>query len=483
MSKFDELIKNKIVANHPLLEGYRNLPEIGERTAQSIELGEHLSDMFSRSPYEEERRKDINSLMYEASVVVADSLAQFDFPMHPKVSFNGAKDVKFAKHDETEVIDAVIHFTAQVMSKSGVRKDLEIPVPISSGMVMPPSMMKVDGKSVVLSQHSIDQVMDNNTSFELPPLREHQFSPPMSKFEKEMAVEMRNTMGWQAREIEPEHYMNQKQSAKKEAIKATPSGFDQALDLMKTAKEAGEDTFPRPWHHVLRHYVLEVVSTAHKDKWEPHLINLGYCINPNGHATNSRSAARTAQAAPDFRSSSAADELVNSILSDEQTALLAQNIIENQQSSSFISLGEALQRELGDEMDPPFLWTEVAEELYRSFINLEESMQFEGAKQSQLYHGVEDLLDDDLGMEKEIELEVSDIPETVWERMYPETRTPIEVNDSVKFKGHGGNSTKGMIVDIDADNDFLIIKSKGMEYRINVEDIEPLPSTFKKMYE
>ena len=485
MSKFDELIKNKIVANHPLLKGYRDLPkvkDIVEKHAQMLELGENLTDMFSKSPYREERKTDINSLIYEASVVLADSLAQFDFPMPPKVSFNGTKDVKYASTEDEQVIDAVIHFSAQVISPSGVRKEFNIPIPVTSGQVMPPSMVQVDGKSAVLSQHTIDTILDNATSWELPPLREHQFSPPLNRFEKEMAVEMRNTMGWQARENDPKHYLNQKYKAsRREAVKATPSGFEQALELMEKAKEAGEDTFPRPWHHVLRNYVLEVVSTAHKDKWEPHLINLGFVLNPNGVATNSRTAQVNIE--KDYESSAAAREWVDRIMMDEQISLMVQDLINNNPHLSSESLGKALQDSLGDEMDPPFLWTEVADELYRAFANLERSVEMVAKKDAQLFHGVEDLLDDDEGMEKEIELEVSDIPETLWERMYPETRTPIEVNDPVKFKGQGGNHTKGMIVDIDPDNDFLIIKSKGMEYRISVDDIEPMPSTFKKMYE
>jgi len=29
---------------------------------------------------------------------------------------------------------------------------------------------------------------------------------------------------------------------------------------------------------------------------------------------------------------------------------------------------------------------------------------------------------------------------------------------------------------------YLIVKSKGVEYRVMAEDVQPLPKTFKKMY-
>jgi len=64
---------------------------------------------------------------------------------------------------------------------------------------------------------------------------------------------------------------------------------------------------------------------------------------------------------------------------------------------------------------------------------------------------------------------------------YEGTKTPIEMNDNVKFEGNDG-PIRSQIVEIQEDNNCVIVKSKGIEYRVHVEDISPLDSTFKKMY-
>ena len=87
-------------------------------------------------------------------------------------------------------------------------------------------------------------------------------------------------------------------------------------------------------------------------------------------------------------------------------------------------------------------------------------------------------------MEKEVDMEVSGPPTDMEEvieaiiKNYPGTRTPIEPEDNVKFN----KNQRGCIVEVDAENDFLIVKSKGQEFRVKVDDVEPLPGTFKKMY-
>ena len=480
MSKFEDLIKDKVVADHPLLKGYRDLPklrEVLEKHAETLtKRGEDLSDMFSKKPPKSEQPKDMRSIIYKASEVLGEVLAQFDFPMIPKVNFNCTRDVKYAKHDDTQVIDAVIYFTAHMLSKTGIRKDAEIPIPVVSGEVTIPSIMEVDGRPMVISQHAIDEVLGRLTSYAVPQLREHEFSLPLERSEREVRVEIRNTMGPQAVENKPELYLNQKLGAEKQAVKMTPAGFEQVVELLEAAQESGEDTFPRTYGHVLRHYVLEVVNTAEKDKWEKHLINRGFCLNPWGKATTSRHAA--------YDEFSEVSNLVNMIVGDEWMWENVQDVIIENAAHDYAAIGEHLHRVIGSPDQSDDLWFEVAKDLSYIMLGLEEEGQIKGSKDAQtLMPGVEDFFDNEDGMEKDMEFEVSDIPESVWDRMYPGTRTPIEVNDSVKFPGSGSSNSRGMIVDIDPEKDFLIIKSRGMEYRVEVDSVEPLPSTFKKMYE
>ena len=91
-------------------------------------------------------------------------------------------------------------------------------------------------------------------------------------------------------------------------------------------------------------------------------------------------------------------------------------------------------------------------------------------------------------IDKELDLEVEEPLDIIEEpmlppgpKMYNGTKMPIELNDAIKFKGKD-NTIRGQIVELDPESDVLIVKSKGLEYRVKVEDIEPMPSTFKKMW-
>jgi hypothetical protein len=80
----------------------------------------------------------------------------------------------------------------------------------------------------------------------------------------------------------------------------------------------------------------------------------------------------------------------------------------------------------------------------------------------------------------EYELDDSDVEETsLGGTVYPGTKTPIEEGDSIKFMGNEG-MIRGNVLEIQ--DPYLIVKSKGVEYRVMAEDVQPLPKTFKKMY-
>jgi hypothetical protein len=154
-----------------------------------------------------------------------------------------------------------------------------------------------------------------------------------------------------------------------------PGGYEKVKELMDKAQDEGKDTFPRSWIHVLRNYILEVVSTASQDAWATHLVNDGYVLNPYG--SNNRGRDKTAQ------------------VEDE--------------------------------------WQEVMDE------------------------AVDDA------------------------HIYDGTKTPMEAGDSVKFQGHDG-AIRGTIVEVNKAENSAIVKARGYEYRVALDDIQPLNSTFKKMW-
>lgn len=280
MPIFSELIKDKTVKNHPLLQGYRNLPNIRESLNKHAQ---ELGDMFS-SPagYQEEPKRDLRATIHEASSVVQDAFTQFEIPIFPKISYNNVKGLKYARHDDTQITDGNVLFNVAFKALSGVGKNASVMVPIVGGEVIPPSVMEVDGRMYTISQQDLNTVLGKVTAYELPPIRD-QYEAPLDKEEREQAVANRNEMGWQPRKHEPRNYMMQDtRQASEKTAKGIPSAYKTVKEMMEKAEEDGLDSFPRPYIHVLKNYIMEVVNTASRDAWEPHLINQGFCINPYG---------------------------------------------------------------------------------------------------------------------------------------------------------------------------------------------------------
>ena len=405
MSIFDELIKDKAVKDHPLLDGYKNIPKVREamqRHAQEMESVD-LSDMMTSGVGMYEESKDLNNMIKDATLIVSDVFNQFSLPVLPKIFFENSKDVKYARNDDSRVVEGSIIFGVELRSALGVRKRATIAVPISAGELVAPSIMEVDGSLEVISQSSLDGLLRRNNTYELPPLRESYQDPPLTAEEREIAVDLRNSQGYVPRKDPGSNYLNRKTvEANNDLIKDTAVGgvprmYKQVTEAMMEAEDEGTDTFPRPYIYLLRNYILDFVSTASKDAWEPHLINEGFALNPYGMNRGRMRGNVTA----DFEK-----EVELEVEEDGVDSLLA---------------------------DPE-----------------------------------EEMMDEKPGRGP---------------RFYPETKTPIEPGDGIKFKGKGKDkSFQGTIVEVDEEGDFLIIKSKGMEYRVTVEDIEPVPSTFKKMY-
>ena len=408
MKTFDDHMENKVVAEHPLLKGYQQLPTfkafVEKRARELLAYQESLTpddlkDIFSTNVGggPDTYALDLRSAVYAASRVLNETLTQFDLPLFPKVAYLNVRDAKYARDDNTNIVAGVVMFDIELVSLTGVRKHATVPVNVYGGQVVPPSVMEVDNRLYVVSQDAFDHIIGRITSYELPELRT-MFEPPLDRDEREAAVGMLNDMGWQPRKNQG-YLMQPTKSDRgsRKAKKVTPDGFDMVVKDLEAAEEAGDDTFPRQWNYVLRHYILEHVSTASKDAWMQHLVNKGFVINPYGQNRGRKSGSNELKQAQSF-------------------------------PEEIKDLGEPMEKEVDMEVSgPPTDMEEVIEAIIRN---------------------------------------------------YPGTRTPIEPEDNVKFN----KGQRGCIVEVDAENDFLIVKSQGQEYRVKVDEVEPLPGTFKKMY-
>jgi len=492
MSNFDKLMKDPVVANHPLIKG-------STRKWSDTDY-QGLNDIFStNNPYKKESIKDLTNIVKDATLCVQNVMNQFDVPRLPQVRFINHKDTKYASNDKTRIVSSILTFDVDFMTLTGVKRTASVPVVVRESGVIQPSVMYVNGSVEVISQSVVDNMIGRATSYSLPPVREGH-DPLMNLQERAMATEVRNERGWIENGRNYQNYMLRKGGQKKSEVDAgtddlwtkegyelflentatdvwdrmidymsreggtttiddawawmvengevldsgtqrqvnmhvgtmeaienfsdnfngdyyeavvadidpylaeyekdglerraktskkagllVPSAYSLVVEDMKKAEKEGKDTFPRAYHHLMRNYILNHVSTANKDQWMVHLINDGYCLNPYGKNMRTRRA---------FKSWKEFDKFAQEI-------------------------------------------------------------------------------------EKDIEMEVTGDPVEVDSMYYPGTKTPIEISDGVRFTGSGGN-IKGTVVDVLGDS--LIVKSKGMEYRVPVEEVEPLPSTFRKMY-
>jgi len=426
MPTFEELMNDPEVANHPLLDGWRqasNVREFFEKRAQQFtnldthgeEKGDKPNnkldpksfvDWASGGPGMDDPKadQDARGAVHTASLELHNLLSQFNMPIFPKLSFNKLKDVKYANSNSDRIREGKVVFNVEMIALSGVKKNATIEVNVVGGVVIPPSVMEVDKQIHVISQSTINDILGRVTSYETKQLRS-QFEPPFTRQEREMAVQQRNQIGLVPRDNYFD-YMNRpkpRSAAEEVAEKPArmiPTAYERVVELMEKAEDEGVDTFPRAFNHLLRNYILNEVSTADKDKWMIHLINDGFCINPYGHGNN-RGRTRPRKA-----------------------------------SDITADFDKEMPMEVTEE---PVEMEEVMEDMTR------------------------------------------DLPSDML--YYRDTRTPIECSDAVKFSGHDGPS-RGNVVDVDIENGYIIVKSKGMEYRVHVdsEDFEPSPKTFQKMY-
>jgi len=471
----------------------------------------NLSDMFSEPSRMGlmDKSQKISELIRVAMESAREMLDQFDFPIRPTLEYEKVKNVKSAGNSD-QVLSGTIVLLCKCATMMGTKQSFEIPVSVKAGTVVPPAVINYQGSDYVLAQSTVNAIVQRASSYELMPIR-NMFDPPQDREERAMVTETRNQLGYQAREgggpisvrrrdskraqeedetsgakemvgppvyywkdedkgrdefdgtvvgrlfswhggqgtdeyvlasswnagksvpqslvesvIENLNNLGEEEakeladdlheililkeeacySPEKEASRtasmgtAVPAGYEKCKELMDKAEEEGLDTFPRSWIHVLRNYILELVSTASQDQWMTHLVNDGYVLNPYG--TN-RGRGKTAQA----------EDVEKDV--DEEDEMEEEVDVENEDN-------------------------EVEEE------------------------GEEDT-------EKDEEASL----------LYEGTKTPIEIGDSIKFEGKE-DTIRGTIVEIDQELNKVIVKSKGFEYRVEIDDIKPLNKTFKKMY-
>lgn len=344
MSFFDELKKKPHVANHPIGKHHtawvkKVRDNAAKRAQMQTEEDYDLNDMFSENEGSGKKVDTGNGELRDvikASVEIASKYVhQLQFPITPDIRYVSAKNIRHA-HDGRRVLEAHINLECSFRTLTGTKKSFDIPVTYVHGEIVPPSTIIVDGSIRVLAQSTVDDMVHRYSSYELEPIRD-MFEPFMTRDERIRAIEQRNSQGYQPRRNNPNQFLTKKsldwqkvpregdpdfdeeaaeaymENARKERERymeeggpekyeqymkekypeglpwekeaknfSVPPMYKEVTEAMEEAEKNQEDTFPRMYHHLLRNYILQFVSTAEKDRWMIHLINDGYCINPNG---------------------------------------------------------------------------------------------------------------------------------------------------------------------------------------------------------
>jgi|GEM_PF-3366675 len=563
MADFRDLMKKKHVKNHPLFKNSQRVISHQRRTltkhAQEL-AGDNSStggvdtdDIFNEMPEESEANdKKLSSLVLRAVRATEDIFTQLDFPLPPKVSYNRTRNVKYSNVNEYDVVSGIVLLNCKISTINNMTKQLEVPVSIVRGQVIPPSVFLYEGRMPIIAQSTIDEIVQRVTSYELPPIRQ-MFSPPMNREEREMFTSMRNELGWKPRDmggLSPNRYRSGRRKATYTPGK-TPAAYEAVVEKMQEAQEAGEDTFPRAWHYILRNYILQTINTADKDAWEVHLINDGWAINPwqrgrkRGQVEGPNQILNFTNEIKAWASENGIKVYGQPILDSQYTIKwktdptvdlysLYEDWVEGHYLNGEVEVAHLRFNEDGkiEEMESDTISREASRrgqllgdknrlnDLYDMFEDFKNTMsvedevalgdQFNDAeysidegntfeadnilddikqkldeamsqdyKSAQMEDFDEDLGEDfDEGLDEE---EVAEVVEEVVQKMYNGTKMPMEISDSAKFNTKGG-PIRGKIVEINADDDYIIIASKGIEYRVHCEDIEPLNSTYKNKF-
>jgi hypothetical protein len=202
MSKFNELMSLEHVRNHPMFANFGERVKAMRENMNRKGAAPDLKDIFSsqRSVGMGSNDRSVRSFIQEAALSARSVLDMLDFPMQPQLTFNNVKNVKMAVHDDSQVVDAEVLFNVRICTKSGAVRQALIPVTVSRGVIVPPSTIIYNQQMRVIAQSTVDEIVQRNTAYQLPPMR-RMYDPPLVGQELDNAASERNTLGWIPREV------------------------------------------------------------------------------------------------------------------------------------------------------------------------------------------------------------------------------------------------------------------------------------------
>jgi len=122
---------------------------------------------------------DRGKLPTEAIRLAQDFMGQFSWPILPTLVYRG---IRTATRDEnTPAIEADAHviLSAHMLTLTGCRREVEVPIVVRAGRLLEPSVMVVDGIPRILSQSLVDELVRQGTFQQKVDPRGGMFAPPL----------------------------------------------------------------------------------------------------------------------------------------------------------------------------------------------------------------------------------------------------------------------------------------------------------------
>ncbi len=313
-------------------------------------------------------------------------------------------------------------------------------------------------------------------------------------------------------EVLEEFYSDQregpKQARKQGSEKGVPRAYALVVEDMQKAKDDGTDTFPHLYSYLEHNYILKRIPTCDKDKWEVPLINDGWAINPWERGRRRRG---SKEAEVEFFGGDKTG-MFGTENDTDKWAILVDGYFElfnteEEASKMWEALGlnvrYAEDTLFGsfDILKPGFVPTYINDWVPPSGID-----KLSGKKETNLLDYKkysEDRLDslssvrspdepyennfdfsilfEPIKKDKEAQAEPDEDYNLIEPKTYSGTRMPIEIDDTVKFEGTDG-PIRGSISEVSDDEDWVIVRAKGIEYRVHFEDVQPLNNTYKRKW-
>ena len=163
------------------------------KTQRRLDRLQKIADGFATShmlPGNDEKVLDRRELPQQAISLVSDFLSQFIWPLPPQLTYHG---LRMATRDEnTPAIDAdaQVIISARVVTNSGCRKEVEIPIFVRENQLLEPAVMIVDGIPRIIAQSLVDEIVKPRTFKQKIDPRGGLFAPPMDQEARQFYLSM-----------------------------------------------------------------------------------------------------------------------------------------------------------------------------------------------------------------------------------------------------------------------------------------------------